>query len=98
MPKGFSTQPYHSGPRRARVECCGRCSIQAASLTSIPSTNFAPEITARRRGEPFKERQLCDALSISLNTIVRHAERLPLPLVFTVRSRTVAKVDSIGLV
>ena len=37
-------------------------------------------------------------LSINLNTIVRHAIRLPLPLVSTVRNRTVAKVDSIGFV
>ena len=35
---------------------------------------------------------------ISLNTIVRQATRLPLPLVFTVRNRTVANVDSIGFV
>ena len=66
------------------VKCCGRGLIQAASLTSIPSTNFAPEITAWRRADPFNDRQLFDALSISLKTIVRHAVRLPLPFVFSV--------------
>jgi hypothetical protein len=82
----------------AIVKCCGWGLIQAAALTSIPSTNLAPEMTARRRGDPFNDRQLRDALSISLKTMVRQATRLPLPLVFAVRSRTVAKVDSIGLV
>ena len=53
---------------------------------------------AWRRPEPFKERQLFDALSISLKPIVKHATRLPLPLVFTVLGRIVANVDSIGLV
>ena len=67
-------------------------------MTSIPSTNFAPEVTAGRRAEPFNVRQFLDALSISLKVIVRHATRLPHPLVFAVQSRTVANVDSIGLV
>jgi hypothetical protein len=35
---------------------------------------------------------------MSLKTMVRQAPRVPLPLVFTVRKRTVANVDSIGLV
>ena len=48
--------------------------------------------------EPFNDLQLFVALSISLKTIVMHANRLPLPLVFAVRTRTVANVDSIGLV
>jgi hypothetical protein len=86
------------GPKGAIVKCRGRSLIQAASLTSIPSTNLAPEIKAWRQGDPFNARQRFDALSISLKTIVRQATRLPLPFVFTVRSRTVANVDSIGLV
>jgi len=53
---------------------------------------------SRSLDEPFKPRHPLDALPISLKTIVRHATRLPLPFVFTVRSRTVANVDSIGLV
>jgi hypothetical protein len=47
---------------------------------------------------PFKARQRCWAAIVSLKTIVRHAIRLPEPFVFRVRSRTVAKVDSIEFV
>ena len=89
--------PEETTSSGAIVKSCGRDLTQAASLTSIPSTNLAPETTAWRRGEPFEERQPFEALSIRLNTIARHAVRLPLPLDFTVRSRTVANVDSIGL-
>lgn len=72
--------------------------IQATALTSIPSTNFTPEMTAWSRGDPFNDRQLLEAPSISLNTIVRQALRLPLPLVLSCLSRTVANVDSVGFV
>jgi hypothetical protein len=82
----------------AIVKCCGRSSIQAAALTSTPSTNLLPEVTAWSRDEPFSPRHPLDALSISLEILVRQAVRLPLPLVFTVRNRTVANDDSIGLV
>ena len=37
-------------------------------------------------------------VSISLNTIVRHAARLPLPFVLSCRSRTVENTLSIGFV
>ena len=50
------------------------------------------------RGDPFSARQFLDAHSISLNTIVRQAIRVPQPLVRFVRSRTVANTLSIGLV
>ena len=62
-----------------------------------PSTKTVPAITSLINSDPFNALHFFDALSISLNTIVRQARRLPLPLVFAVRSRTVAKVDSIGL-
>ena len=51
-----------------------------------------------RASEPFNDRQPFDAASISLNTIVRHATRLPLSFVLSCRSRTVANVNSIGFV
>jgi len=47
---------------------------------------------------PSKHRQLFSASWQSLNTIDKVAARDPHPLVFTVRNRTVANVDSIGLV
>jgi hypothetical protein len=43
--------------------------------------------------EPFTARQCRDADYISLNTIARHATRVPDPLVFSVRSRTVANLS-----
>ena len=48
--------------------------------------------------EPLRDRHRLLADSASLNTILRHATQLPHLLVFFVRSRTVAKVLSIGLV
>jgi hypothetical protein len=45
---------------------------------------------------PLSIRYLFWADIASLNTIVRQARRLPLPLVFSVRRRTVANFDSIG--
>jgi hypothetical protein len=72
---------YDTVPLGAIVKCCGRELIQAASFTSIPSTNFTPRIASFRRLDPFNNLHFFDAASISLKTIVRHAARLPLPLV-----------------
>jgi hypothetical protein len=47
---------------------------------------------------PFILRQCFSACSTSLKTIVSVASLDPQPFVRLVRSRTVAKVDSIGLV
>ena len=55
-------------------------------------------MTFESSAEPLSNRQPFEADSISLNTIVKHAEREPLPFVLLVRKRTVANVDSIGLV
>jgi hypothetical protein len=57
--------------------------FQAAGFSLIPSMNLIPRTTSVSSGEPFNDRQPFDALSISLNTIVRHATRLPLPLVLS---------------
>ena len=57
--------------------------FQAAGLSLMPSLKTVPLTTSTRSGEPFNDRQPFDALSISLNTIVRHATRLPLPLVLS---------------
>ena len=72
--------------------------FQAAGFSLMPSLKTVPLTTSTRSGDPFNDRQPFDALSISLNTIVRHATRLPLPLVLSCRSRTVENTDSIGLV
>lgn len=53
---------------------------------------------SRISSDPFRHRYFIDALSVSMNTIVRHAMRLPEPLVFSVRSCTVANTLSIALV
>ena len=57
--------------------------FQAAGFSLMPSTKTVPLTTSTRSGEPFNDRQPFDADSISLNTIVRHATRLPLPLVLS---------------
>jgi len=54
-------------------------------------------MTSARSLAPLRARQCFGAEVAGLKTIVRLAMRLPLPLVFAVRKRTVAKVDSIGL-
>src|SRR5262249_59659462 len=79
---------------RAIVKCCGRRLRQAASVCSTPSTNRTPAMTFDSNGDPFSNRQVFEAPSISLNTIVRQATLDPLPFVLTVRNRTVANVDS----
>ena len=57
--------------------------FQAAGFSLIPSMNLIPRTTSVSSGEPFNDRQPFDALSISLNTIVRHAVLVPLPLVLS---------------
>ena len=51
-----------------------------------------------RRGMPFNFRQYRSALLTRLNTMARMLSRETQPRVLSVLSRTVAKVDSIGLV
>src|SRR5262249_54978894 len=93
--------PLFGSPRQGAVE--GYCQelwtriFQAAS-SFTPSLNTTPAITSANSGAPFKARQRLAADSISWNTIVRHATRVPLPLVLSVRNRTVANTDSMGLV
>src|SRR5512135_2776006 len=72
--------------------------FQAAGFSLMPSMKTTPLTISASSGEPFNERQPFDALSISLNTIVRHATRLPLPFVLSCRSRTVENTLSIGFV
>src|SRR5579863_2626409 len=70
-----------------------------AAFFLIPSSNLTPWMTSARSAvAPLSARHVFCADIVSLKTIVRHARRLPLPFVFAVRRRTVAKVDSIGLV
>ncbi len=57
--------------------------FQAAGFSLIPSMNLVPRTTSASSGDPFNDRQPFDALSISLKTIVRHAVRVPLPLVLS---------------
>jgi hypothetical protein len=57
--------------------------FQAAGLSLMPSLKTVPLTTSTSSGDPFNVRQPLDAPSISLNTIVRHATRLPLPLVLS---------------
>src|SRR4051812_49359036 len=71
---------------------------QAAGCFLTPSVKTVPLTTSGRSVEPFNARHFFDAESISLYTIVRHADRLPLPFGLVCRSRTVANTLSIGLV
>ena len=57
--------------------------FQAAGFSLIPSMNLIPRTTSASSGDPFNDHQPLDALSINLNTIVRHAVRVPLPLVLS---------------
>jgi hypothetical protein len=72
--------------------------LQAAGFSLMPSMKTVPLTTSASSGLPFNDRQPFDAVSISLNTIVRHAERLPLPFVLSCLNRTVENTLSIGLV
>jgi hypothetical protein len=71
--------------------------IQAA-ISLRPSTNLIPSITSAICSFPLSRRQCLSAHCASLKTIVKQAVRLPQPFVRAVLNRTVAKVDSIGLV
>jgi hypothetical protein len=83
----------------AIVNSCVREVFQAATWgTQIPSMKIVPRRTSTSTYVPFKSLHLFEADCISLYIIVRQAIREPLPLVRFVRSRTVANVDSIGLV
>ena len=61
-------------------------------------SNFAPALTSATRWAELTARQRCCADSMSLNAIAIPAAREPGPVVTRCRSRTVAQVDSIGLV
>src|SRR4051812_19517832 len=70
--------------------------FQAAGFSCItPSMKITPLITSGSSLDPFKARHPFEADSISLYTIVRHADRLPLPFVLACRSRTVENTLSI---
>jgi hypothetical protein len=56
---------------------------QAAGFSLMPSVNLVPRTTTASSGYPFNDRQPFEALSINLNTIARHAVRVPLPLVLS---------------
>ncbi len=72
-------------------------SDQAAAF-GTPSANTTPALASAASVERFNALEFSEALSISLNNMVKHATREPEPLVLRCRNRTVAKVDSIGLV
>jgi hypothetical protein len=64
----------------------GNCQIlwmavfQAAGFSRFtPSMKTSPRMTSGSRLEPFKARHPFEADPINLETIVRHADRLPLP-------------------
>src|SRR4029453_18452676 len=65
--------------------------------TSTPLSNLAPARTSATRCGPLTARQRSWAASSSLKAIASPAALEPGPLVTRVRSRTEAKVDSIGL-
>ena len=54
--------------------------LQAAGFSLMPSMKTVPLTTSASSGLPFNDRHPFDAVSISLNTIVRHAERRPVAL------------------
>ena len=64
----------------------------------MPFSKTAPARTRATRWGAFTARHLPWADSMSLNAIAMPAAREPGPLVTRCRSRTVAKVDSMGLV
>ena len=65
---------------------------------SLPPVKVAPARTRATRWGALTARHRSCADSISLNAMASPAARDPGPLVTLVRCRTVAKVDSIGLV
>ena len=64
----------------------------------MPFSKVAPARTRATRCGALMARHLACADSMSLNAIAIPAAREPGPLVTRCRSRTVAKVDSIGFV
>jgi hypothetical protein len=104
---GDSAALSHDPRQRGMVKSCGRRVLidHAATLVSAssdrsmstPFSNLAPARTRATRCGPLTWRQRSLAASMSLNTMASPAARLPGPLVTLVLSRTVEKVDSIGL-
>jgi hypothetical protein len=95
---------FHPPSLRSQIggEACPRGTCQAC-LPSGFGWGVMKSKRLRRRRLHFAFPAGCKRMPVqaaisSLKTIVRQAVRLPLPLVRTVRSRTVANVDSIGLV
>ena len=75
------------------------CGFQAAIYsTMIPSSNFTPSITSASQCDPFRHRHVRWAQKVSLKTMVEAVSLERQPRILAVRSRTVAKVDSMGLV
>src|SRR4051812_11332158 len=69
-------------PRRGYCQILWMTVSQAAGFSFFtPSLKTTPSIPSGRSFEPFKARHPVEADSINLYTIVRHADRLPLPLV-----------------
>jgi len=73
-------------------------SLVVGSFDELPFSNRAPARTSGTRWGAMTARQRCCADSMSLNAMATPAAREPGPLVMRCRGRTVAKVDSIGLV
>ena len=63
-----------------------------------PSLKRTPLTTWANSACPFNVRQFCSAVLVNLKTIARMPARETQPRVLVVRKRTVAKVDSIGIV
>src|SRR6266540_5198472 len=100
------TRITHIDEGRGIVNSCGSPVLgdhAATSCTSsgrstiTPLSNLAPARTSATRCGPLTARQRSWAASRSLKAIARPAALEPGPLVTRVRSRTEAKVDSIGL-
>jgi hypothetical protein len=72
--------------------------VVVGSFDQFAVDKRAPARTSATRCGAFTARQRSCADSMSLNAIASPAAREPGPLVTLVRCRTVAKVDSIGLV
>src|SRR3954453_17876145 len=70
----------------------------SAACTGSPSRKRTPSISWPRRSEPSRQRQRRSADLASLKTIASAVCRDRQPLVLSVRSRTVAKVLSMGFV
>jgi hypothetical protein len=71
----FLEQPNLVGNRRIVDVADGM--TQAAGFSLTPSVNLVPRTSSASSGDPFNDRQPFEALSISSNTIVRHAVRVP---------------------